>query len=385
MPGFYHRPKKVEDLVDFVVGKVLDLLQIPHDLYNLREKVEAGVRLTREEGLEAMTSFDLLTLGTLADTARKRISGDYVYFTSNVNINYSNICWVDCDFCAFSRLPGQDGAYQLSVEQVAERADKPWVNEVHIVGGLHPRLPITYYEEILKEIKRRRPDIYVQAFTAVEVDYFSKMSRLPVGEVLSRLSRAGLDGMPGGGAEILSERVRRELCPRKISSERWLEVIRIAHDRGIRTNATMLYGHIETAEERISHLLALRELQDRTFGFKSLVPLAFHHKNTNLARPHPTDGLDDLRVLAVSRLMLDNFPHIKALWTYIGPKMAQIALHFGADDLGGTLLEEKVVHEAGARTPSGLSRDYLERMIREAGRIPVHTNSSYQIPKDLVA
>ncbi|MCX7919141.1 MAG: aminofutalosine synthase MqnE [bacterium] len=349
-------------------------------LNDLIQKVESEQRLTREDGIRLMQSSDILTLGYLADIVRKRTVGDYAYFSSNININPTNICGARCPLCAFSRDTTDSDAYTLTLDEIEKKiraVAELGLVEIHIVGGMHPSLPLSFYEEMLQRIKQINPQFCIQAFTAVELDHFAELANIEVSEVLIRLKQAGLDTIPGGGAEIFSPRVRQQICPKKISGSRWLEIHQIAHQLGIKTNATMLYGHMETLEERVDHLLALRELQDKTGGFQCFVPLAFHPKYTRLSGVTGTTGYDDLKVIAVSRILLDNFNHIKALWMYLGPKMAQTALCFGADDLGGTSVEEKIVHAAGAEVQEYLDKPALIKLIHEAGRVAVETDSRY--------
>jgi aminodeoxyfutalosine synthase len=351
-------------------------------MQEIARKVYSNERLMAEEGLRLLESNDILFLGQLADFVCRKKHGGAVYYSTNLNINPTNVCVLTCKFCAFARRPGEEGEWTYSVEEIihkVKQAAQYGLNEVHIVGGLHPKLKIVYFEDIIRRIKEINPDIHVKAFTAVEIDYFSKINRLSVEEVLVRLKSAGLDTLPGGGAEIFSERVRKLLCPTKITGAEWLEVMRTAHRLGIWTNATMLYGHIETKEEIIEHLLALRELQDQTGGFNAFVPLAFHPEHTDMVHLPPTTGYEDVKIFAVSRLMLDNFDHIKGLWTYLGDKMAQVLLYFGVDDLGGTLLEERIVHMAGANVPDGLGEKTLVQLIESVGRRTVRTDSSYKI------
>lgn len=346
-------------------------------LDDLQEKLAAGARLDAADGHRLMTSPSLLAVGALADLVRRRGAGDRVCYSRYLNLNYSNVCVNGCRFCAFARAPGAEGGYTLRPEEMEERVARAQVDEIHMVGGLHPSLGLEDYEDLLRRIKAAAPRVFVKAFTAVEVDHMARREKLPVDQVLTRLKAAGLDSMPGGGAEIFSPRVREILCPNKMPGRRWLEVMETAHSLGIPTNATMLYGHVETPEERVAHLLELRALQDRTGGFKAFVPLAFHPANTGLSHLPPPTGFDDLRVIAVSRLMLDNIPHLKALWMYLGLKMAQVALSFGADDLGGTAERERIARAAGAREPEKVTAEELERTIREAGRTPVRTHSGY--------
>lgn len=357
------------------------------ELLDILEKVEAGERLSREDGIRLMKSNELLLLGYMADIVRKRKNGDYAYFIVNRHINHSNVCENLCKLCAFGKKPDDPEAYTMSLDEIEARALECRdlnISEIHIVGGLNPELPLSYFEEMLRRVRRALPGVVIQAFTAVEIDYFARRENLSIREVLERLMAAGLDSLPGGGAEIFSPRVREKICERKISGERWLEVHRTAHQLGMRTNATMLYGHIETPEERVDHLLKLRELQDETGGFLAFIPLAFHPKNTgleslNLSR---TTGFDDLRVLAVARLLLDNFDHIKAFWIMIGPKLAQVSLAFGVDDIDGTVVEERITHAAGADTGQCLTRAQLVNMIKAAGRIPAERDTLYNIIRE---
>ncbi|MCG0278202.1 MAG: aminofutalosine synthase MqnE [Thermanaeromonas sp.] len=351
-------------------------------LGDIAEKVFEGERLSREDGIRLMESDDLLAVGFLADFARKKKVGDEVYFINNAHINYTNVCRNLCSFCAFGRPADAEGAYTLSIEEIAQKAEhyrKYEPTEIHIVGGLNPALPFSYYEDMLRTIKEILPQAHLQAFDAVEIDFISEISGLSLEEVLLRLKEAGLGSLPGGGAEIFNPAVRSKICPRKISGERWLEVHATAHRLGIRTNATMLYGHIESLEDRVDHLLALREQQDRTGGFMAFIPLPFHPANTGLKHLPPTTGYDDLKTLAVSRLLLDNFDHIKAFWIMLTPKVAQIALHFGVDDLDGTVREEHIAHDAGAETPQYHPAEEFLRLIREAGRIPVERDTLYNV------
>jgi len=349
------------------------------DFSKIEEKVLAGKRLNREDGLKLIASSDLLSLGSLADIVRKRKVGDKSYFNSNLNINYTNICIFRCPLCAFSK--DLEEGYLFSLEEIEEKVYQGLrleIKEFHIVGGLHPHLSFEYFKEMLKRIKKIDAEIFIQAFTAVEIDHFSKNSGLSIEEVLKKLKEAGLDSIPGGGAEVFSPRVRQIISPKKISGNRWLEVMKKAHFLGIKSNATMLYGHVETKEEQVDHLLALRDLQDKTKGFLAFVPLAFHPKNTSLSSCRGTDGFDDLRIFAVSRILLDNFDHIKGLWMYLGEKLAEVALCFGVDDIGGTGLEEKIVHAAGALTPTEISKKRLVRIIENAKRIPQEVDSLYR-------
>lgn len=353
---------------------LLDL--IDSSLRDIAGKVDKGERLSKEDGLTLLKSYDLLGVGYLADMVRHRKSGLKVYFTTSINLNPTNVCVLKCAFCAFRRDVKAKDAYVITKEEAIQRTTDPNIKEVHVVGGLHPSLKLEYFEELMHIIKRHRPDIYIQGISVVEVDYFARLNHVSIIEVLGRLKDAGLDGIPGGGAEVFSPRVRKIICPAKISGERWLEIMETAHRLGIRTNATILYGHVETYEERIDHFLALRELQDKTKGFKTFVPLSFQPYNNNLADYKPTTGFDDLKMYAVARLMLDNFYHIKALWNYVGIKIAQTSLHFGVDDLGGTAEEEQVAKAAGANY-GVTTREALERLIIDSGREPIYSNSGY--------
>ena len=342
----------------------------------------ASERLSLDDGLRLYTSRDILAIGYLANIARERLNGDRAYFIYNQHINYSNICTNLCKFCAFGREKGDRLAYQMSVEDVREkvrqRLDEPIV-EIHMVGGIHPDLPFDYYLDILRGIKDVRPGVHIQAFTCVEIAHLASLHGSSVEETLTVLRAAGLDSIPGGGAEVFSARIREKTCEHKLSGEKWLEIAATAHNLGVHTNATMLYGHIETHQERLEHLDALRKLQDDTNGFLAFIPLAFHPRNTAMDNLSGTTGIDDLKTIAISRLMLDNFPHIKAYWVMIGPKLAQIALSFGADDMDGTVKEEVITHMAGAETDQAIGSSTLIRLIKEAGRIPVERGTLYDI------
>lgn len=349
-------------------------------LYEIYEKVREGDRLSAEDGLTLYETSHLPLIGFLADMVRKRKNGDKAYYIYNQHINYSNVCTNLCKFCAFGKEKGHGQAYEMSIEEIVEkirqRLDEP-IKEVHIVGGIHPDLPYSYYIDMLRAIKEVRPEIHIQAFTCVEIAHIAKIGGKSIPEALEDLVEAGLGSIPGGGAEVFSTRIRQKLCPDKLPGRDWIEVAKTAHRMGIKSNATMLYGHIETLEERVEHLTALREAQDETGGFMCFIPLAFHPKNTELESVASTGGVDDLKNIAVSRLMLDNFPHIKAYWVMLGPKVAQIALSYGADDLDGTVLEEKITHMAGAETSQAMSNKEIEHLIRQAGRIPVERDTLY--------
>ena len=343
-------------------------------------KVLAGERLTAEEGVALFESHDLLALGWLANHVREKRHGDVCYFNVNRHINPTNVCVAHCKLCAFGRSPNSPGAYTFALEEIFQRAAQgvaEGATEFHIVGGLHPDLPFDYYLDLIRGLKQRFPHVHLKAFTAVEVHFYSRLAKISIRDVLLKMKEAGVDSLPGGGAEIFHPRVRKIICDHKVSGQMWLQVARTAHELGMRSNATMLYGHVETFEERVDHLLRLRELQDKTHGFQTFIALAFHPANTPLAHlPGPT-GMDDLKTVAVSRLLLDNFDHIKAYWIMLTPRIAQVALRFGADDLDGTVVEEKIYHDAGATTPEHLSRAELERLIRAAGRVPVERDTLY--------
>lgn len=353
----------------------------------IESKVYSGARLSPEEGIALFECDDLAFLGRLANVIRERKNGNNAYFNVNRHINLTNVCTSKCKFCAFYREPDQEGAYTMTVREAVQAAleSSPLgITELHIVSALHPDLPFSYYIDVIRELKKALPNVHMQAFTAVEIDYFSKISGKSVREVLSELKEAGLGSMPGGGAEVFSGRVREAVCSNKASAKRWLEVMRTAHELGIKSNATMLYGHIETVEERIDHMVKLRELQDETGGFQSFIPLAFHPDNTPLSEirrfERPT-AHENLKMIAISRLMLDNFDHIKAFWIMLGLKTAQLSLDFGADDLDGTVVQEKITHAAGAETEEAIEKDEIIRIIREAGRIPVERDTLYNVVK----
>lgn len=346
----------------------------------VREKVEAGLRLDADDGICLYESNDILGIGRMADAIRRARHGNKAFFIYNQHINYTNVCVNHCRFCAFSRSAGETGAFTLSLKDVKnrlmERIDEP-VTEIHMVGGINPALPFQYYLDILGMICSVRPDVVIKAFTAVEIDHLSRMSGLSLSDTIERLKAAGLAMVPGGGAEILSKRMHDRLFPKKIDGDRWLEVMEKIHTAGLTANATMLYGHLETIRERVDHLIKLRELQDRTHGFSAFIPLAFHSANTALYDLPPTTAHDDLKTIAIARLILDNFDHIKAYWVMIGEKLAQVALSFGADDLDGTIIEEKITHMAGAKSALGLSREQIQRFIETAGFEAVERDSFY--------
>lgn len=351
-------------------------------LGEIAQKVARAERLSREDGLRLMASPHLAALGALANGAREGLHGGRTYYIVNRHINYSNICVNRCRFCAFSRSEGEEGAYLLSVEECLRKAESfrgGQVSEFHIVGGCHPTLGLEYYTGLLSALHSRFPEVHLQALTAVEVAHIAKLAGITVRECLERLRQAGLGSLPGGGAEVFSSRVRQQLCPQKLSPEGWLEVMRAAHQLGMRSNCTMLYGHLEQPEEVVDHLLLLRELQDETGGFLAFIPLAFHPAHTALeGQLRGPTAWDDLRIIAVSRLLLDNIPHIKVFWIMVGLKVAQVALSFGADDVDGTVVEERITHAAGAETPETLTVEQIKQLIRGAGREPVARDTLYR-------
>ena len=351
------------------------------DFESIAQKVTANQRISPEEALLLFGSNDLLAIGELAALANQRKNGGSVFFNVNRHINPTNICVNRCAFCAFSKTAGEEGAYTLALEEICRRArvaQAEGATEVHMVGGLHPDLAFGYYEEVLAAVRRAAPNLHIKAFTAVEVDYFSRISGLSIEQVLERLKSAGLGSMPGGGAEILVEEVRQRICPEKITGQRWLEIIRLAHRAGLKTNATMLYGHVETYADRVAHMAMLRDLQDETRGFQAFIPLAFQPENSDLRLDiKGTSGLDDLKTLAIGRIFLDNFDHVKAYWVMLGEKIAQVALAFGVNDLDGTVVEEKIGHDAGAQSPQSLTKDGIIRLIKKAGKVPVERDTLY--------
>ena len=357
-------------------------------LHEIIDGIKAGERVTREDAIALFKSDNIFNIGRLGAELAERKNGRNAYFIVNRHINPTYICENRCRFCAFSRSKGEEGAFELTIEQILERLSagihsnntsritEHGFSEVHIVGGLHPDWPFEHYVTMISAIRQRFPLLNIKAFTAVEIDYFSRISGLSPEAVLIKLKESGLQIMPGGGAEIFAEGVRNQVCPEKIPGSRWLEVMEIAHRVGIRTNATMLYGHLETMEDRVDHLLKLRELQDKTGGFQAFISLAYHPKNTEMGGFY-SSGIDDLKTIAVSRLVLDNFDHIKAYWIMLGEKISQTALLFGADDLDGTIIEEKITHMAGAMTGEGMTRDDLIYQIRKAGKTPVERDGLY--------
>ena len=341
-------------------------------------KVEAGARLDREDALALFETDDLLGVGRLADAVKTRREGDRVYFVINRHITPTNLCVLSCSFCGFARKPGEAGSYEHTIEDMVGMV-KDDMREVHIVGGHHPDWPFEYYERMIAAIHAARPEVQIKGFTAAEIDYFWRRWKLEPREVLTRLKAAGLQSMPGGGAEIFSPRLAKLLkYTGKADPDRWCEIHGIAHQLGLKTNATMLYGHVETLAERVDHMLRLRAQQDASGGFLTFVPLAYQTATTKLV-PRQTPPADSLRTIAAARLLLDNFAHIEAYWVTLGQETASIALHFGADDVNGTLEDERVQHMAGAQTPAGLARAQLLRIIRDAGKVPVERDALYNV------
>src|SRR5881394_449833 len=352
-------------------------------LVDIAEKLDAGIRLSLEDGVRLFDAPDLLTVGWLANRERERRHGARTYYNYNIRLEATNVCVASCPFCSFARLkPGDPGAYTMSLEEawdkLRRRSHQP-LTEVHVVNGLHPDLPFDYYTELLRGFKRIRPEIHLKCFTAVEIAFFADLYGMTDAQVLVELMAAGLDSLPGGGAEVFAQRVRQKICHDKCGAERWLDIHRISHRLGMKSNVTMLYGHIETAEERVDHMLRARALQDETAGFQAFIPLAFHPDNNQMRKLPPPTAADSLRVHAVARLMCDNIAHVKAFWIATGVEVAQTSLWFGVDDLDGTVQEERIYHMAGARTPESMTTRQLERLVRAAGREPVERDTLYNV------
>jgi aminodeoxyfutalosine synthase len=357
-------------------------------LFPIAEKVLAGERLTPADGLALFESTDLLGVGGLADWSNRRRNGDRVFVCANQHLNPTNVCILraTCTFCSYARTPREEGAYTMSLEEAFHEAsmaaDTP-VREFHIVGGLHPKLRLSYYEDLIRGLKERHPGVEIKALTAVEIAHLARIEKSSVDDVLIRLREAGMDTMPGGGAEVFAKGVRATIAQRKLAAEEWIDVHRRAHGLGIRTNCTMLYGHVESLQDRVDHLLMLRELQDETGGFLTYIPLAYHPDNNELGEElgrtgTATTGFDDLKNLAIGRLFLDNIRHIKTHWIMNSVKVSQIALHFGVDDLEGTVRRERIYHDAGAETPEGLTFAEIIRLVKDAGKRPVERNVRYE-------
>jgi aminodeoxyfutalosine synthase len=358
------------------------MIPLPADarLAVIREKIEAGQRLSFEDGLYLSESADLFSLGELANRVRQRKNADFAYYNVNTHLNPTNVCVYRCTFCAFRADLKNPKGYVMTDEQILERAaeaERRGATELHIVGGLHHLLPYEWYLNVVRIIHRAHPRLHLKAYTAVEWDWFSRLTGRPTRDILAEFMDAGLGSLPGGGAEIFHPEVRDKICEHKADADSWIRIHREAHELGLRSNATMLYGHIEEGRHRIDHLIRLRELQDETGGFQTFIPLAFHPDNTRLSHIPKASGLMDLKTMAVSRLMLDNFPHIKAYWIMLGIKTAQVALSFGADDLDGTVVHEKIYHDAGSDSPQELTVAEIRRLIEEAGRVPVERDTLY--------
>jgi aminodeoxyfutalosine synthase len=346
-------------------------------LQEIAEKVEAGERLGFQDGLGCLETEDLFGLGRIADRAKTKKTGDRVFYVLNRQLNPTNLCVLSCKFCDFAAKAGDDHAYEMAIDEILAHAT-PDIDEIHIVGGLHPKWKFEDYVEIVARLHEKEPDLPIKAWTAVEIDWFTKISKKSLSEVFATLKEAGMVAMPGGGAEVFSDRIRKELYHNKMGHDRWFEIHRKAHELGIRSNCTLLYGHIETLEERVDHMLQVRELQDETGGFYSFIPLEYQLGTTMLVdRPPSAD--DGLRTIAASRLLLDNFDHIKAYWVMLGEETASVALNFGADDIDGTIVEEKIAHYALAESPVGLTQRRILKLIREAGKVPVRRDALYHV------
>ncbi len=359
----------------------IGMFVLDKNLFPVIDKVLNGERLSFEDGIKLFESNDILTIGSLANYVNEKKNGKYAYFVINRQLNPTNVCVLDCKFCAFATIDKNDPkAYEMNYEEILSKvryAVKEGATEVHIVGGLHPDWKFEDYLNIVSTIKENFPNIHIKAFTAVEIDYFSKLSGLDYEEVLQKLKDAGLGSLPGGGAEIFSPEVRRIIAPKKIGWKKYLEIHKIAHRLGLHSTTTMLYGHVETYKDRVDHILKIREAQDETGGFTCFIPLAYQPENNDLNLGEHTTGIDDLKTIAVSRLLLDNFQHIKAYWVMVGEKIAQVGLNFGADDIDGTVIEEKIAHFAGAKSPTQQQKEKLIRLIKEAGKIPVERDTLY--------
>jgi aminodeoxyfutalosine synthase len=352
-------------------------------LADIADKLDSSVRLDLADGVRLFESPDLLSVGWLANRERERRHGPKTFYNYNIRVEATNVCVASCLFCSFARLkPGDTDAYTMSLDEawdkLRRRASQP-LTEVHVVNGLHPDLPFDYYTELLRGFKRIRPSIHLKCFTAVEIAFFADLYGKTDEQILRELMDAGLDSLPGGGAEIFAERVRQKICHDKCGTERYLDIHRLAHRLGMRSNVTMLYGHIETAEERVDHMLRARALQDETGGFQAFIPLAFHPDNNQMRKLPAPSAAETLRVHAVARLVLDNIPHVKAFWIATGVEVAQTALWFGADDLDGTVQEEKIYHMAGSQTPEAMTTREISRLIRAAGREPVERDTLYNV------
>ncbi len=356
--------------------------RLPSALRPLAEKVRDGVRLNEDDALLCLTTPHVVALGRLADAVRRRLHGNVTYFNVNRHINPTNVCvyTYNCKFCSFAALKGEAHAWEMSHEDVYKHAAEQGgqrATEFHIVGGLHPDLSLEWYLVMLRGLRERFPNAHLKAFTAIEIGWFAKREKLSIEEVLHQMRDAGLGSLPGGGAEIFHSEVREIICDGKLDADEWIEVHRIAHRMGIKSNCTMLYGHVEKPIHKVDHFMRLRDLQDESGGFNAFIPLAYHPENNYMGLKYHTTGTDDLRHIAASRLVLDNIPHIKAYWIMISPKLAQVALRFGADDLDGTVVEETIYHMAGAGTPQQMTRAELERIVRLVGFEPIERDTLY--------
>ena len=359
------------------------------ELVPIAAKVEAGERLTFEEGMVLFRTRDLNALARLADTVRRRMHGDKTYFVHSMRLEFTNLCYVGCTFCAFAARKGEERAWDYDVDTVVAKVREKWqpgITELHMSSGHHPNRPWSFYPEMVRALNANFPGLQVKAFTAAEIEHLSRIAKKPTLEVLRELKEAGLAALPGGGAEIFADRVRRQVAKNKVKAEKWVQIHHEAHSLGIRTNATMLYGHIETLEERLDHIHRLRDLQDRSLadfgaGLHSFIPLAFQPMGNslaqNLGKTEYTTGLDDLRNLAVARIYLDNVPHVKGYWVMIGSELTQVSLDWGVSDIDGTIIEEHIAHAAGAQSPLGLSKQRMVDMIQRAGRVPVLRDAFY--------
>ncbi len=349
-------------------------------LKTIGEKVFANTPVNFDDAVYMLKTNDILDLGLIADYLRTKLHQNKTFYGVNMNLNYTNICELRCPLCAFSCDKEDKKAYLFSIKEIKEKVNKAvdfGIDEIHIVGGLHPELKLEYFEKMLQTIKQIKPDINIVAFTAVEYHYFAQQNNIPIKDVFKRLIKSGLNTLPGGGAEIFAPNIRESIAPKKISGLQWLEIMELAHNMGLKTNATMLYNHKESIEDIADHLQKLRDLQDKTNGFKTFVPLQFHSENTQITTDKISTGFDDIRIYATARIFLYNIPHIKALWMYVGDKMAQVLQKFGVDDIGATYHNEKVVHAAGATTPDYGTEKFLKRLITTAGFIPKRTTASY--------
>lgn len=365
-------------------------MAFPNNIHNkklrsIAEKVHSNIPVTKEDALFMIKTNDILDLGAIANHIKTKLHKNIAYYGVNMNLNYTNICELRCPLCAYSCDENDENAFLLSFDDIEKRirhAVSMGIDEVHIVGGLHPKLTLGYFEKMIRLIKGIKPNMHIVAFTAVEYDYFAKINNVSLEEVFRRLMDAGVQALPGGGAEIFSPHVRDIIAPKKISGTKWLSVMQTAHKMGLKTNATLLYNHIEKPEDIVDHLSRIRDLQDETGGFKTFVPLQFHGENTKIDVKRPTTGYDDIRIYATSRIFLHNVPHLKALWMYVGEKMAQVLLRFGVDDIGATYNNEKVVHAAGAQTPDFGSESFLRRLIHKAQLLPERTTAGYRTVSD---